>query len=272
MATAAARADLEALLRTRKLDRTILAPPTAPGAEGIPLGIPGLDATLGGLPRGELSEITGPRSSGRGSLVQSALATLTAQGGVAALIDPLDMFDPPSAAESGLVLDRLLWVRGEALSAGRADVLLERGLKGLNLVLQAGGFDLVVFDLAEAPHEAIRRLPFTTWFRLQRAIEGGRTACVLTGRGPIARSAGGVSIQLTRDGGGRRACHADARTPRGGSEGRGAEGGGAGLVWAGAGTNPRLFAGLQVEARVVRARDPQPVRVPVRLATRDSDS
>ena len=242
MATATARADLEALLRARKLDRTVPSGIPSPGIEGVPTGIAGLDARLGtGLPRGELSEITGPRSSGRGSIVQAALAALTRRDGLAALIDPLDMFDPPSAAEAGLVLDRVLWVRGEALSGGRADVLLDRGLKALNLVLQAGGFDLVVFDLAEAPHEAIRRLPFTTWFRLQRTIEGSRTACLLIGRGPIARSAGGVSIQLTRREG----------------RGRRAEGG---TVWAGSGA-ASLFAGLEIDVRIVRARDPEPGRV-----------
>lgn len=255
MATATARADLEALLRVRKLDRTIPSDVRVPGIEGVPTGIAGLDAGLGaGLPRGELSEITGPRSSGRGSVVQSALAALTRREGLGALIDPLDMFDPSSAADAGIVLDRVLWVRGEALSGGRADIVLERGLKALNLVLQAGGFDLVVFDLAEAPHDAIRRLPFTTWFRLQRAIEGSRTACVLTGRAPVARSAGGVSIQLARVAGTLRQDQ--------GSVSPGARA--AGTVWAGRG-GASLFAGLDIQARIVRARDPEPTRVALRI-------
>jgi len=300
MATATARADLEALLRARKLDRTV--PSEAPaGVEGVPTGIASLDAWLGtGLPRGELSEVTGPRSSGRGSLVQAALAALSRQGGLAALVDPLDMFDPSSAADAGIVLDRVLWIRGEALSGGRADVLLDRGLKALNLVLQAGGFDLVVFDLAEAPHEAIRRLPFTTWFRLQRAIEGSRTACVLTGRGPIARSAGGVSIQLARTAGTLRRAQGAvslsnrSRQPAAGSgrsvtsghpstsSGCGepvepqwpvpsgshvpgprapsSESGAGGTVWAGKGA-AAVFAGLEIEARIIRARDPEPALV-----------
>jgi len=256
MATATARADLEALLRARKLDRTVPSEVSASAIEGVPTGIASLDARLGaGLPRGELSEVTGPRSSGRGSLVQSALAALTRQDGLAALVDPLDMFDPSSAADAGIVLDRVLWIRGEALSGGRADVLLDRGLKALNLVLQAGGFDLVVFDLAEAPHEAIRRLPFTTWFRLQRAIEGSRTACVLTGRAAIARSAGGVSIQLTR--------RNQDSAPRPKPEARSLPG--RGTAWAGHPARPRLFAGLEIEARIIRARDPKPTAVELKF-------
>ena len=55
---------------------------------------------------------------------------------------------------------------------------------------QAGNFGLVVFDVAEAPADAVRRLPFTTWLRLQRMVEGSHTACVLVGSEAMARSAG----------------------------------------------------------------------------------
>jgi recombination protein RecA len=109
----------------------------------------------------------------------------------------------------------------------------------VNLVLQAGGFDVVLFDLAEVPQEAIRRLPFTTWFRLQRAIEGGRTACVLASPAPVARSAGGVSIQLSRAGG-------FTKVEGGGR--------GAGTTWDRSADRVRRLAGLGINARVLRAR------------------
>ena len=73
---------------------------------------------------------------------------------------------------------------------------LDRAVKSLNLVLQAGGFGLVVLDLAEISPHVLRRLPFTTWLRLHRVIEGSDTACVLIGAEPMARSAGGVTVQL----------------------------------------------------------------------------
>ena len=51
-------------------------------------------------------------------------------------------------------------------------------------MLQAGGFGLVVLDLARVSRRsAIKRLPFTTWLRLHRIIEGSETACVLIGSG-----------------------------------------------------------------------------------------
>jgi hypothetical protein len=103
--------------------------------------------------------------------VQSALAALSRQGGLAALVDPLDMFDPSSAADAGIVLDRVLWIRGEALSGGRADVLLDRARAEPGA--QAGGS--ISSPTAEAPHEAIRRSR-SRRFRLC-GYRGQRTAC-----------------------------------------------------------------------------------------------
>ena len=62
-------------------------------------------------PAGALSEISGPSSSGRTTLLLRLLARATAAGSCAAVIDPSDGFDPPSAEAQGVVLDRVLWVR-----------------------------------------------------------------------------------------------------------------------------------------------------------------
>jgi recombination protein RecA len=237
---ALARADLEALLRARKLDGTLFQPDTTgadsraslPAGRVLPSGLALLDQRLGGgLPRGQMSEIVGPRSSGRTTVMYAALAAATGRGELTALVDPLDTFDPESAASSGVALGRVLWLRGDGTTMGalpqrekgQSERLLDRALKAVNLVLQAGGFDLAVLDLAEMSPDAIRRLPFTTWSRLQRVIEGSRTVCLLLGPAPIARSARGVSIQLA-------------------SSRRGA--------W-----SSKMFLGLDIQARVVRACD-----------------
>lgn len=206
--------ELESLLRLRKLDHTLSVFPAAPATNdlgapcvrAIPTGLAELDARLrGGLPRGQLSECIGPRSSGRLAMVLSAMARATARGEAVALVDPLDMFDPMSAAASGVDFSRMLWVRGEATSSSRVGLSCEygtqqksvdRGVKALNLILQAGGFGLVVLDLAEVAPSVLRRLPFATWLRLHRVIDGSDTACVLMGSEPIARSAAGVTVQL----------------------------------------------------------------------------
>jgi len=213
---AVAREELESLLRARKLDHTLtlrqaqgepgFGVPPAETRWLVPTGIAELDARLeGGIPRGHLSEVIGPRSSGRLAILVSALARATARGEAVALIDPLDMFDPVSASATGIDFQRMLWIRGDATSSARVSLSceygtlqksLDRAIKALIIVLQAGGFGLVVLDLGEVAAQTIKRLPYTTWVRLQRVIEGSDTACVVIGSESIARSAGGVTVQL----------------------------------------------------------------------------
>ena len=194
MAVAARRAQLESLLRDKKLDRTLstaLPPLVQPPDRVIATGRSAVDASLaGGVPRGQISEFVGPASSGRTSLVCQLLASATRAGELVAVVDVLDRFDPASAAAAGVRLDRLLWIRGEG------DQAVSRSVKALNLVLSAGGFGLVVFDAGGVPLRALGQLPFTTWLRVQRVIEGGDTACVLLADGPVARSPAGLSARL----------------------------------------------------------------------------
>ncbi len=82
-----------------------LAPPM------VSTGIRSVDALAGGLPCGALTEIFGPPSSGRTSLLFSALAVQTRQRHACALVDVSDSFDPLSAANAGIELSQLLWVR-----------------------------------------------------------------------------------------------------------------------------------------------------------------
>jgi hypothetical protein len=203
------------LLRARRLDRTLasgalsLAWPAAPfTAEAL------TDGLRGGIPRGQLSEIHGPVSSGRTSLAWGALAAATARGEWGALIDTFDRLDPARAAEAGVVLPRLLWVRGQALSktSGAIDpawipgersvhgpgTLLERtidrAIKAFNLVAQSGVCTMVVLDLVDVPEATLARVPRSTWLRLQRIVEGTEIALLLMAAAPVARSAGGLSI------------------------------------------------------------------------------
>src|SRR5262245_45329711 len=228
-----ARADLETLLRSRQLDRTLTTalPPPEPDPEYAcgPTGVPALDVRLGGgFPRGQLSEIIGMRSSGRSSLLLAMIAAATARGELAAVVDALDMLDVESAAAAGVCLDRLLWIRGHVVSnpglcRDMNQRAVEQAIRALALVLQAGNFGLVAFDAGEAPAGALTRLPFTTWLRLQRMLEGTQTVCVLVGPEPMARSSAGLTLQL-------------------------------GQVGQEARFSDRLFKGLNTEARVIRAR------------------
>ena len=236
-----ARANLESLLRSRRLDRTLTPVDGQPSYDVAATGITGLDASLGGgFPRGQISELVGPRSSGRTSLMLRMLAAATARGELVALIDVLDMLDVESAAARGVDLARLLWIRGLAvINPGMCRDLnqraIEQTIRALALVLQAGNFGLVVFDAAEAPPGALRRLPFTTWLRLQRIVAGSTTVCLLVGTETMGRSSAGLTVRVGRSG---------IRFSR------------------------RLFGGLDVEARIARARlrTQDHVRVPLSTA------
>src|SRR5216683_2126053 len=82
-----------------------------PTPEMISSGIREIDELAGGLPRGCLSEICGPASSGRTSVLLSALAVATRRQEVCALVDTTDALDAVSAAATGVELERLLWIR-----------------------------------------------------------------------------------------------------------------------------------------------------------------
>lgn len=190
---ATVKAALEDLLRHRRLHAD------GPPLRGedlrprrLPTGVSEVDALLGGgLPRGQVSEVHGPASSGRTSVVVSAVAHATRTGALAAWVDPADRFDPSGAAEAGIVLGRLLWLRGgEPATAG-----LGRAVSAASTLLGSGLFDLVVLDLVGQTAEA-RRLPGATWIRLQRLIEQQPSALVLLGDAHLAHGPSGASVTL----------------------------------------------------------------------------
>jgi hypothetical protein len=223
-----ALAHLETLLRVRKLDVTLTTSALWRQApeERAETGVASIDAALGGgLSRGHLSEIVGPRSAGRTTLLGHALVAAVGRGEAVALVDPCDRFDPGSAVDLGLDLQRLLWVRGTGdASAGLT------ALKAMNLVLQAGNFGLVALDLSDVPASSMRAFPFTTWLRMARVIEGSQTVALLVGGDHLARSAGGVTIALNRP--------AD-RTH---------------ITWRGASHRARLLGAIELHPRIITPR------------------
>lgn len=218
--SALARLDLEQLLQARKLATALWTGPADASVrpQTASTDIAAIDAELdGGWPKGQVSEIIAPPSTGASWLSCLSLAAATRRGELAALIDPLDMFDPESAATAQIVWPYLLWVRGDGArslerSSGAASsreerrawgCLLERSIKALALVLQAEGFGVVVLDWQSVPPDFIKQLPWTTWRRVQRLVEGRETACLVLQNEPLARSAGGVTMTMTPPGTGR---------------------------------------------------------------------
>lgn len=188
---------LEALLQSKKLGNSLVSPQTLTGEHVVSTGVSDLDTALGGgVARGHLSEIVGPRSSGRTSVLIAMLAAATSRGETVALIDAFDAFDPVFSQAAGIHLPRLLWIRGRQISSRMVPYRIDQVLKAAMLVMQAGCFGVVAVDLTEAPVSAIRRLPFTTWLRLSRAIEAKETVGIVAGPVKMGRSASGRSVVL----------------------------------------------------------------------------
>ena len=73
---------------------------------------------------------------------------------------------------------------------------LEQVLRVTDLLLESGGFGLILLDLADIPHQSARRIPMTTWFRFRRAVEHKPTILLALEQQPIAGSCSSLQLQL----------------------------------------------------------------------------
>jgi hypothetical protein len=176
-----------------------LTPASRTMREVAPTGIPSVDALLeGGLPAGAISEVTGPESSGRTSLTLAFLAKRTEESQVCAWVDAGDAFDPESAAASGVALKQLLWVRclrEKEVTKVKPWTLLDQALRATDLLLQAGGFAVIVLDLGDLEPEHAMRIPLATWFRFRQAAERTRCSLVVLGKTAYAQSGAEVVLE-----------------------------------------------------------------------------
>ncbi|MGH8102339.1 MAG: hypothetical protein ACREIW_13645 [Chthoniobacterales bacterium] len=143
-------------------------------------GVSTLDQAIGGgLPKSAITELITPQTSaGSASLLQGMIQSAQCHGYFLALIDGSDSLDPePLGNES---LRSLLWVRcRQALEA----------IKAADLLLRDGNFPLVMVDLVLNPLAELRRIPQTTWYRLQRLVEASPSACLVLTRQSMVASA-----------------------------------------------------------------------------------
>ena len=151
-------------------------------------GISEIDDLTGGMPRGALSEIYGPASSGRTSLMYSMLAHATTHEETCALIDTNDVFAPTIASAAGMDFDRLLWVRCAAN--------LENAFKATDLLLHAGGFGLVILDIGEIAGKDARRIISSWWYRFRRTVEDRSTVLMVISEEACTRSCGALTLEL----------------------------------------------------------------------------
>lgn len=151
----------------------------------VATALPRLDALLGGgWPRGVVSELAGPRSSGRTSILFASLAGALKSGGAAALVDAEQSLDARLAAQTGVPLARLLWVHAPGTQA----------LRAAELLIDAGGFDLVAVDIGDKNP----RLPDAAWVRLRHGAERQRTVALVVAASPLVHAFASVAVILSR--------------------------------------------------------------------------
>jgi recombination protein RecA len=191
--------------------------------EMVSSGVSEIDALTGGFPRGCLSEICGPVSSGRTSLLLAALAAATRRQEACALVDVSDALDPASAVKAGVNFKTFLWVRCGVHDQGqfawkerdfrrankascktsasapgnkKVETPVEQALRVADLLLQSGGFGMVVMDLGGVPWETARRIPLTSWFRFQRAVEHTPTVLFVITPAPCAQTCAALVMKM----------------------------------------------------------------------------
>jgi recombination protein RecA len=186
--TASLRLHLESALAGRVASPFRLRETRVPAV--VPTGIPALDELVGGLPRGSLTEIYGPPCSGKTSILHSALAARTVSAEVCALVDAQDAFDPSGSQASGVLLQRLLWVRCHGL---------EQAFRSLDLLLHGGGFGFIALDLSDTPARLVRKVPLNVWFRLRRTVEDTSTVLLVLSQESNAKTCASLVLRVEKE-------------------------------------------------------------------------
>lgn len=156
--------------------------PNAPApAEGhLVTGLASLDQAIGGgFPKGAITELITPQASAGGaSLIHSLLQAAQRDHYFIALIDGYDSFDPQPLGNP--CLRHLLWIRCSSAF---------ETIKAGDLLLRDGNFPLVIVDLVLNAPEKLRKIPQTSWYRLQRLVESTSTVCLVLSRHSMVSSA-----------------------------------------------------------------------------------
>lgn len=167
-----------------------------PKVEMLATGIAAVDLKTGGIPKSGLTQICAPSdvSSGKTTLLFAAMAAVTAQEQLCALVDASDAFDPVSAEAAGVDLSRVLWIRCEQGTGVRP---LEQAFRAADIIVQNGGFGLIAVDLGNIDERLVRKVPLSTWFRFARVVEKMPTALVFLLSCPAAQSCAALTLQLS---------------------------------------------------------------------------
>lgn len=155
--------------------------------ESIPTGSISLDVAtgIGGIPKGRITEIYGPESSGKTTLCQHIIAEAQRQGGTCAFIDMEHALDPAYAAKTGVDVDNLLISQPD---------MGEQALEIVETLVRSGALDVIVIDsvaalvprselegdMGDATMGQMARLMSQALRKLSGAIKQTNTAVIFT--------------------------------------------------------------------------------------------
>jgi recombination protein RecA len=155
--------------------------------DSIPTGSLSLDLALGigGIPRGRITEIYGPESSGKTTICQHIVAEAQKRGGICAYVDMEHALDPAYAAKCGVDIDNLLVSQPDTG---------EQALEITETLVRSGAVDLVVIDsvaalvprseiegdMGDAQMGAMARLMSQALRKLSGAINQTKTSVLFT--------------------------------------------------------------------------------------------
>src|SRR3990172_1830947 len=180
--------------------------------EVIPTGSLSLDIALGvgGIPRGRITEIFGPESSGKTTISQHIVAEAQKMGGTCAYIDMEHALDPTYAARCGVDVDGLLISQPD---------MGEQALEITETLVRSGAVDVIIIDsvaalvpraevegdMGDSPMGMQARLMSQALRKLSGAIKQTNTAVVFTNQlrqkigvmfGPTETTTGGMALKF----------------------------------------------------------------------------
>ncbi len=162
-------APASSLASLRQLLSTRFPQATRSSASVLPTGIAALDDATGGLPRHALTELVcSAPSCGSQLFLGQVIHAVRARTGRVALIDSADSFDPGSWPADDLRC--LLWLRCRQETEALAIA---------DLFARDANLDLILLDLRCSAVRELRRIPASTWYRLQRAVEQTNAALLV---------------------------------------------------------------------------------------------
>jgi len=95
-----------------------------------------------------------------------------------------------------------LWASGfarqknhESKTKKHSERRLEQVLKATDLILQSGGFGMIVLDLAGIGEKFVRRIPLASWFRFQKAVEHTKSALLVVSEVPCAQTCATLGLK-----------------------------------------------------------------------------